>query len=467
MFPNDFLDSALQAPSVASDSLPDSHSPLATFHRFRHFSDLDSLRPPSPRAVSARPEFASKPITGSKVIEPGVDNRAVLDTLISLFEINAAPWLDAISDRIVINSVTPPEWFTAVAAVGGLFSSSPGAMTISKWLYNNARYRVLAYTGTTPHSTMSVEDQAFVLETWILLSLFGYLAGDKRIYEITEVSHCKTMEFGKTYLQNLGPAEQKRKAAVIRTLLLLDCYRVVVAQRPAVLDPFQSEDLESTVAQMRGQTRSNPVTPTTDDDEHRNLETLCRLSLITWNVVPSYSGQVNQLWSIDYMAIALDQWIQPRSQTVSGATMLLFHTIHLNMYMCIPTLQRRIASYCKCESRPLQLNATDMTDVFLSEKRRARAIWHSQQCVISASELQHTNTSSMGKPNARTWVPLHYSYAVCTAVLALWLDARLDGNATLAEQRLQTGLGLFQSLPFEARITVICRKVLADLATLS
>lgn len=313
---------------------------------------------------------------------------------------------------------------------------------------------------------MSVEDQAFVLETWILLSLFGYLAGDKRIYEITEVSHCKTMEFGKTYLQNLRPAEQKRKAAVLRTLLLLDCYRVVVAQRPAVLDPFQSEDPESTVAQMRGQTDSNPAIPAADD-EHGNLEILYRLALITWNVVPSYSGQVNQLWSIDFMAIALDQWIQPRSQSVSESTMLLFHSIHLNMYMCIPTLQRRIATYCKRESRSVQLNATDMTDVFLSEERRVRAVWHSQQCITTATELKTSNTASMAKPNARSWIPLHYSYAVCTSVLALWFDARLDGDVMLSKERLQIGLGLFQSLPFEARITVICRKVLTDLTNLA
>jgi len=465
MFPNDLLDNSLQAPSVASDTLAASQSPLATFHRFRHFSDLDTSRPPSPRAVSARPDFASRPIAGSKVIEEGVDNRAVLDTLISLFEINVAPWLEALSDQITISSVTPPEWFTAVAAVGGLFSRSPGAMTISKWLYNNARYRVLAYTGTTLHSTMSIQDQAFVLETWILLILFGYLAGDKRIYEITEVSHCKTMELGKTYVQNLPAGEHKRKVAVLRTLLLLDCYRVVVPQRPAVLDPFQSEEVNSTVAQMRGQINQVLANPALD--ESGSLETLCRLSLITWNVVPSYAGQVNQLWSIDYMAIALDQWIQPRSDTISDATMLLFHIIHVNMFMCIPALQRRIASLCKCESRSVQLNATDMTYVFPSEERRIRAIWHSQQCVTTASNLQNTNASSMAKPNARTWVPLIYSYAVCTSVMALWFDARLNGDATLANERLQTGLELFQSLPFEARITVICRKVLSDLATLA
>ena len=66
-----------------------------------------------------------------------------------------------------------------------------------------------------------------------------------------------------------------------------------------------------------------------------------------------------------------------------------------------------------------QLNATDTTDFFLSEKHRARSVWHSQQCITTASELPHAKNSSTAEPNARIWVLLHYAYAVCTAILAL------------------------------------------------
>ncbi|KEF59120.1 uncharacterized protein A1O9_03964 [Exophiala aquamarina CBS 119918] len=211
-------------PIQLDTSVTEGQTSSETFRRFRHFSDLDTSRAQSPASSSARPHFASAPATEDPT-STGVDNRAVLDVFITLFEINAAPWLDAITDEIFITSKTPPEWFLAIAALGGLFCNTPGAGTIARWLYNNSRYKLLAFVccfmvplrqtdcskvNTSSFSLASTRDKKIALETVtipstifqrpltvdksIVLSVFGYLAGDKRIFELTEVHHAKLIE---------------------------------------------------------------------------------------------------------------------------------------------------------------------------------------------------------------------------------------------------------------------------------
>lgn len=255
------------------------------------------------------------------------------------------------------------------------------------------------------------------------------------------------------------------KHRVYKTISLLDCYRITLAQRPGLMKVVS--DSNSNTAQtalLRSFVHPGKLAVSIGT-ENESLITLCRLGNLSWHAVPC-SSIITSLWSTDLIELALHRWLCAHESFPPLATVLLFHLIHINMFVCIPAMQGYVVLYLSedLRKRPSSAeNEKSAAAIFNSSARGKRAAWHAERLLSTASTLQETYNTSI-YDTRRSWRPLHYSHSICNASLTLWCHTILDGlDFQAAKVWLSTGLSLLARAEQESRIMVVHRTILEDL----
>ncbi|KAL1889733.1 hypothetical protein Sste5346_008719 [Sporothrix stenoceras] len=424
----------------------------AAYENLQNLSNAHLLsRPASPRARHANQQWLDN-LSTSEWAEP---DRVVLDTFLDLFEQHVADTFECFR-AFTIERFTPPELYLAMAAVGGLYCSTAGAVKIATWLCEMARRKLL----TKVHATRPIEKTARVplIKTFIALQLFGYLSGNKRHYELIEVFHFEMLRIvqdsGLWYRNPDVPEEERMR--LVHSLYMLECYRVVIIHRPPVFLPVSSSAALSKMPSVMA-SQASPQ----DEVLSRHLQsilsasspglriysvslsklTLCALVLATsqaaYHDLPSFAQGENgtmprssdTLWQQAFFEHSLHNWRCAHDVVPSANTMILFHAVHLNMHASLLSIQDFAKSRLfqqsqgKGDKPPRRL--------FRSDDDKRKALWHARQILHLALRMRtegesHTQTdedASLSENNSRDACEVqapHYTHALFFASLCFW-----------------------------------------------
>ena len=115
------------------------------FLQFENVSESLLSRPTSPSTIQARQRWFSATKNDDVSISIMQDTE-LINEFIWLFQDNIADSFSLFRDQDVqITRHTRKEWYLSMAAVGGLFCGTPGALKVSQWLYHSARQILLSY----------------------------------------------------------------------------------------------------------------------------------------------------------------------------------------------------------------------------------------------------------------------------------------------------------------------------------
>ncbi|KAL6703981.1 hypothetical protein ACN47E_008919 [Coniothyrium glycines] len=483
---------AMLSPLDTQSSLQDtsasaSHKPrtLNAFQTFRNLTDIIFSRPGSPDVIQANDHWFSDHNSDDASGALTTD-QDILNHFLWLFTEHVAGWFSIFRNQVLhITATTRSEWYLLMASVGGLFSRQRGANRLAQTLYHVGRQSVLSFACTRPSQKFTAREGVSLIESFILLQLFGYLCGDKRIYEYTEITH-KHMLQTALDLQIDYPSsglEEKKRRDLREAMLIMDCYRVVILQRPpsvpsrcvfelvgstgspANLPPDRLPELISAILSKA---------PLLDfpKDNSESLTSLAYLSLMTWSLVPQMTDSsphvVQSPWSNNFYESALHHWRISHVRSADENVWVLFHAIHLNTVVCLPNLQSLVVKYLTAqrkfrgESQVLSTDARrceglDMNAInrlFKTHLEREKAVWHARKILslsqyISRAPSPSNTVQDRASPDTCYGIEYprkapHFSHCLCFSVLALWCESLLANGLDVQVSRrwLEIGIGL-------------------------
>lgn len=315
------------------------------------------------------------------------------------------------------------------------------------------------------------------MQSWILSEIFAILSGDKRSLLLLDIFHARMVQATRDLTTNSTDANTHEDALdeILDAVNLLECYRVVLLQRPAMLYPFSL----LTDVPAHGQTLNTDnqllkrcsipallrslvsgVGPSVPIQCARtSLGSLCALSLLSSHFshlpgsMSKYLGPSDDLnrkaglgWRQEFIELTMQRWLLSHVSPPSAATFMLFHAIHLSMYSNFARVQRTASNYltsrkssnkgqpqdqedpnkngARSESTPPSSAESWMT----SEEDRKKAMWHANRILAVAEEMKADATENPGQrihmskkaDGPRSGEPAHYSHAVYYASMVLW-----------------------------------------------
>ncbi|CAK7222525.1 hypothetical protein SEUCBS140593_004928 [Sporothrix eucalyptigena] len=406
----------------------------AAYENLRNLSNAHLLsRPASPRARYANEQWLDD-LSVSQRAEP---DRMVLDAFLDLFEQHVTDAFECFR-AFAIDRATPPELYLSMAAVGGLYCSTAGAVKIATWLCETARRKLLT--------------------KFIALQLFGYLSGNKRHYELIEVFHfemLRTVQDSGLWSRNPDVPEEER-TRLIHSLYMLECYRVVIIHRPPTFYPISASAALSKMPSVMA-SRAGPQDEVLSSHLQSILSasspglrihsvslsnlTLCALVLATsqaaYHDLPPFSQGGNgtmprspdTLWQQAFFEHSLHNWRCAHGVVPSANTMILFHAIHLNMHASLLSIQDFAKS--RLFQRSQGKGDKPPRRLFRSDDDKRKALWHARQILHLAlrmrtggqSHARNDEDASLSDDTSRDVYEAqapHYTHALFFASLCFW-----------------------------------------------
>ena len=270
--------------------------------------------------------------------------------------------------------------------------------------------------------------------------------------------------------------------SLVHAVNLLECFRVVLLQRPAMLYPssvlgdlsaiFHGQgSMDSTLSLLRSfisyEKRDVQV-----DSPASSLQSLCALSLLGSHTrrlpgslsryLESSEGQYQgslQGWRQEFLELALQRWLASHADQPTADTLLLYHTVHLSLYANFArigrsahltltenpsvtdrvhkignNLDRRFSSQQEPGSSRRQTSCTEKC--FTSEEDQEKAIWHASRILRMAKEIKGDSVSNLNErvhllrqaEKADVGMATHYSYAIYYASMVLWWSIKFNNQ---------------------------------------
>lgn len=273
-------------------------------------------------------------------------------------------------------------------------------------------------------------------------------------------------------------------------LHLLECYRVVILQRPPNLypsttqnsvssrniDPALPTNPEHTVSDedimpsiIRLMTPDIPVEPFSSNVQ--STWCLATLSIYSWHSISSGPADrgASLLWKREIFELALNRWATAYGHMVEPRVILLFH---MNL-ICLRTNLKHIhhvsQSFLRGESE-----SKDSSRLALRKWRDGddcdRALWHASELILAAEGLNSCRISPDDDEESRSarmgdgFVEApHIPFCIYLATSTLWAAAMIGQkpDLTLAKAHLESGVHLLGYL--KVRIAQVLRRVLRRL----
>ncbi|EXJ67491.1 uncharacterized protein A1O5_09504 [Cladophialophora psammophila CBS 110553] len=398
-----------------------------------------------------------------------VYDRDVLNVFLNLAKVHMASTFKILLPFEAPDGVEE-ELVAAMAAVGGLFCDVEGSQKVASVLYNDARKMALAKacllqsrihrTRLTFHQTASLSLIDFNsclnrAKTFILIEIYGVCSGDGRSYEFVEAFHgfllqsvhkCRCLLSGDA----ISEAERLSMTSLLEALHVLECYRVLLLQRPPTLTALKDGYLDPrgspNTAEKHGlddlsalMTLSGKYTGQGD-----GLASLAAVSSLAWFSSPHgpFGWRRPPLWKTEFVEVALGRWIEAhRSDEEDAGTMLLYHMVHINLHSNLALLRRLACLVAKSGRMPSNAKVFDSIERWLKSRHFDIARWHAESllknvvCARSAGEkLNLTGLGSsahLPKPRRLIPEPPHLPFCAYFATLVLWYGNLLPGHGRL------------------------------------
>ncbi|KAH8696269.1 hypothetical protein BGW36DRAFT_408196 [Talaromyces proteolyticus] len=355
----------------------------------------------------------------------------------------------------------------AMAATGGLFCTVPGSAEVAKAMYNDARRLLLAsfyVRDTLDGISTSPQDKLVTLKTFILLELYGLCSGDKRCYEFVEAFHGSLVHSAQEYsheceVAGLNSANERENSRLLETLQILDCYRVIIMQRPPSLswhhiDLFaNSLSPENRISSFHKVARDltdgghmlEPIRPT--ESCLSGLAGLCSyLWPATYSKQDRYSGdefpdQSTSFWKADFVELACDNWLRTIGQAGNNSSLAVYHMMNIMLHVDLAMLQHFAHSAPGSAGRDPKKSLVAREIKSWKEGRHYKiAHWHAEGIIVAVERalnassnkaeqqlpprLKSANTETRRLPYEAPHVP----YAIYYATLVTWCGAITEEN---------------------------------------
>jgi hypothetical protein len=302
-----------------------------------------------------------------------------------------------------------------MAAVGALFCDVGGSFKVAKALYNDARRMLLAYK---VNQSSSFYGSLHILKCFILLEIYGLCCGEQRAFEFVEAFHQELLQAYHNYCTLVdstlaSPAARIERQQLDQSIYTLECYRVIILQRPPNTYPLKTPEQRSSLSDH---TSSDPELTKLvsilctfgkriDDTllRRHSLPALTILSLYSWGVTPRNNSTANpaSLWNVEFVQLALNNWFYGQDGTTDWLTMVLYHMINANLHLNLGLLQQCVHGYTLAKHDSLltskleSLAKSEGFEIALSHVRSLLEIVREQQ----ARCQQTKNMSSMTSPS--------------------------------------------------------------------
>ncbi len=362
---------------------------------------------------------------------------------------------------------TPEELYLAMAATGGLYCQLPRSESVAKWLLHKARRKLL----TLVHSQAPGELATYgltIVQTYILMEIFAFVSGDKRILLLLEVFHAQAVQAFYAYIGDPSVAAglSTNKRLLVHAMHLLETYRVLLLQQPtmmhntAILGDIVLSRAEAPIPPLLLGITSSGLPDVRINSSQQSTESLCALSILASHhrrlpgslprQLKSHHDLIKTVardWRQEFVELALQKWLTLHSSPPNADTMLLYHLCHLNMYCHFAEMERTAratketvdpetedssSDRASGQSRPSGFNClrwkpNELQRCFTATEDIDKAAWHATRIHQIAPTIQvysspfgervhlghEVDTTSSGES-------IHYSFAIYFSSLVLW-----------------------------------------------
>ncbi|KEF52372.1 uncharacterized protein A1O9_11613 [Exophiala aquamarina CBS 119918] len=348
----------------------------------------------------------------------------------------------------------------AMAATGGLFCPVSGSAEVAKALYNDSRKLLLAQ--------------------FILLELYGLCSGDKRSYEFAEAFHGSLIHSVQEYSQACKGAvtsadNNDSNIRLLEALYILDCYRVVIMQRPASSSwqraaSFAGQSSPDTrisrLLNLIAELNDGGHMTTTETSKDLSLPSLASLSTHLWPAVYSRQngyGSDNvpvesfSLWNPQYVELACDNWLRTVGQSRNPTHLAVYHMMNIMLHANLTMLQSFAHSPPGSAARDAKKSSVAKEVVAWAQDRNYKiSRWHAENMISSIegavmapstkSDLSQAlagHSASYPQQRRLPYEAPHVPYAIYYATLILWCGSAIEegrvSSSTTAQAQLARG----------------------------
>ncbi|GAM86923.1 hypothetical protein ANO11243_049440 [Dothideomycetidae sp. 11243] len=391
--------------------------------------------PPSPSLDKASKMWYSAP--------PNLDDydHDILHVFISLFH-GHIPKTFATFRENLQEGKTRAEYTLAMAATGGLFCSVPGSAEVAKTMYHDSRRLLLAFVSPA-HTVMVPLLQA---------NCSASTTVQKRMTPPSRMSTSWSLPI-----------------QLLESLLIFDCHRVIVMQRPPSLVWHHVSVYSGAPGKDGRAARLQRAIADAADGRPRHsfgnenefpFATLAAITPHLWPVVyprrNSYGADdvlVDSLlsWTPEFAELACDKWLQDRGPFSDWTHLVAFHMMNMMLHANIPVLQSFAHSAPGSQARDATRTWIGTEVRSWAQDRHAEiARWHAEHLIQTvegaltsapsggAATTPHGRSSSWGSssvtaPRRLPYEAPHVPYGIYHASIILWCTTLLQSeNAALA-----------------------------------
>lgn len=382
-------------------------------------------------------------------------DKEVLNILLNIAQRNLSSTFKVFSNY-QYNGDANYELCLAMAAVGGLFSTTPGSTAMAKSLYNDARRKHFErlFRKALPDS---FESSLASIKTAILLEVYGLCSGDKRSYEFVEVFHYNTLEAMALASRQLcisrdGDAQAEelehdriKLGLVSEALEMLESYRVLLLLLPPCFpENFTPESSRAPGSNGNLHPRlSSPaaslaalMTPNGEITSCASLQTLTSITKYFWMSSPrghECARKRYQLWNPEFIELALERWMTAdknnmsdpeETSTLDISPALLYHLALMHSYLNLAMILRYSHEFSKRSKIPSDSNLVESIHRCISGPDFKIARWHAEimlQLIKKSTSIPyHLDRNHLAKERPQMVEPPHLPYCIYFATLVIW-----------------------------------------------
>lgn len=278
--------------------------------------------------------------------------------------------------------------------------------------------------------------------------------------------------------------------SLLESLYILDCYRVVLLQRPSSLPwlPFErlaksppEKDHHKKLRNVVEALTSPGLEVDFNDIQEFSLPALSGLAPFLWQTISLSSADedfVSTVWKTDFVELAADKWLTMHRNKVQPSSQTLYHLMHITMHANLFAVHNYAQLHATCP-KPDHVKSSyhNLISKWVVGKHYKISSWHAErvlECVESSVDVdaqitvpgRNGQSQQVPRPTDQSKIDIvHAPYSVYYATLVLWCGATvIDETNPIARQScVRRGRDILKLL--KLRVATVLERVLRGLKT--
>ncbi|KAK5051938.1 hypothetical protein LTR84_002741 [Exophiala bonariae] len=398
-------------------------------------------------------------------------DKEVLNVLLNIARRHVATTFKLFAD-FEAKTNTSHELCLAMAAIGALFLGVDCGITVAKTLYNDAR-RIHFENFHSNGVKSSFQAASSSVKTFILLTIYGISSGDKRSYEFVEAFHVSMIQAMRYCCQfvptELTLAETEELSLISEAMEIIQCYNVLLLQRPPQLSPIHLLESMMTTSTVG----LGPLFDCSHEAERvtGSIREVANLGAYTWasNLRGQEQTRQWQLWRPELIELGLERWLKAKRlcpTTTDLSSMTLYHMSYLQLNVNLGLLQLFACGFATDPKVTKEGNFHEGLKTCTSGRSFEAALWHAKtmiQEIKGELEVVEPDRSNLGISKRRILEPPHLAYCIYFSILVVWCGECVStGLLSLARDScIKDGIQILDML--KIRVAKVLRRALCEL----